>query len=131
MPANPGAYAITTHPIKKSEKQKKSLTMSSMKNLITEEEMKGGATASFTSLCITSGRDCFGEAKLSKKFDVWREVQQKTNPQYTIDDEIAYLLGEAYSGELAKAVFDELYEEQGYTLNLETKSYDTPSTDDE
>jgi len=59
---------------------------------------------------------------LQTKFDAWREVQQETNPQYTIDEEIGCLLRESDDTELIKKIFDELYAGQ-YEYVIETETY--------
>jgi len=62
------------------------------------------------------------EELLQTKFDAWREVQQETNPQYTIDEEIGCLLRESDDTELIKKIFDELYAGQ-YEYVIETETY--------
>ena len=67
--------------------------------------------------------------KLEEKFSHWREVQCATNPQYSVDDEIHFLLGEDPEGAIAKRVFDDLYPGQ-YTMTIKTKSCAMPEDDD-
>ena len=62
------------------------------------------------------------EELLQTKFDAWREVQQETNPQYTIDEEIGCLLCESDDTKLIKKIFDELYAGQ-YEYVIETETY--------
>jgi len=62
------------------------------------------------------------EESLQTKFDAWREVQQETNPQYTIDEEIGCLLCESDDTKLIKKIFDELYAGQ-YEYVIETETY--------
>lgn len=46
--------------------------------------------------------------ELRKKFNIWRELQQATNPQYSVWDEMGFLLGEDEDGRMAKIVFEDL-----------------------
>ena len=70
------------------------------------------------------------EEMLQTKFDAWREVQQETNPQYTIDEEIGFLLGESDDTKLIKKIFDELYAGQ-YVYVIETETYREWEDDDD
>jgi len=67
--------------------------------------------------------------KLTLKFSHWREVQCATNPQYSVDDEIHFLLGEDQEGVIAKKVFDDLYPGQ-YSLTIKDKTYAVPGDDE-
>lgn len=64
-----------------------------------------------------------GEKKsLEDKFQMWRELQCAVNPQYSVDDEVGFLLGEDPYGVYAKDIFDELYPGQ-FILDVKGKTY--------
>ena len=58
---------------------------------------------------------------LEVKFQSWRELQCATNPQYSLEDEIAFLNEESDEQYLIKEVFEELNGDKDY--DTETKTY--------
>jgi hypothetical protein len=57
---------------------------------------------------------------LETKFESWRELQGETNPQYSVQDEVAFLNEECDDEILIQMVFDELYPGQ-YVYDTKTK----------
>jgi len=71
------------------------------------------------------------KVNLEGMFDTWRELQMEVNPQYSIDDEVKFLLRRNPKWyPLAKEVFEELYPSE-FILDIETKTYREWTEEDE
>ena len=60
----------------------------------------------------TKLKSIFPSPTLLPLFDAWREEQQRSNPQYTIDDELAFLKENAKNQGEISSVFDHQYEDE-------------------
>ena len=69
--------------------------------------------------------------EMEGKFNLWRELQMEMNPQYSMDDEVEFLLrGHTKSHRLAKEIFDDLYAGE-YVLDIKKKEYQAIESEDE
>ena len=71
------------------------------------------------------------KVNIEDMFNIWRELQMEMNPQYSIDDEVNFLLHRHPKWyPLAKEVFEDLYPAE-FILDIETKTYREWTEEDE
>ena len=67
--------------------------------------------------------------RLEEKFDMWRECEMENNPEYTVDDEISFLK-ENSTFEIAKKVFDEMYQQENGWILTDDWDYEDVTYED-